>query len=91
MRSLILIAFLFAPGSISAAVVLDRTAVVVGNRAIKLSDVDRDIRVTSFLNRTAIDTSPAARRKAAERLVDQSVIRDEISTGDYQRATDAEA
>jgi hypothetical protein len=90
MRRLILMSMLFTfvlPG----AVVLDRVAVVVGKRAIKLSDIERDIRVTAFLNRTPVDMGPAARRKAAERLVDQSVIRDEIATGDYERATDAEA
>lgn len=90
MRRLILMSMLFTfvlPG----ALVLDRVAVVVGKRAIKLSDIERDIRVTAFLNRTPVDMSSAARRKAAGRLVDQSVIRDEIATGDYERATDADA
>jgi hypothetical protein len=90
MRRAILISMLLA-AALPGAVVLDRVAVVVGKRAIKLSDVERDIRVTAFLNRAAVDTSPAARCKSAERLVDQTVIRDEIATGDYERATDAEA
>jgi len=90
MRRLVLISMLLA-SAVPGAVVLDRVAVVVGKRAIKLSDIERDIRVTAFLNRGAVDTSPAARCKSAERLVDQSVIRDEIATGDYERATDEEA
>ncbi len=90
MRRAILISALLA-SMLSGAVVLDRVAVIVGKRAIKLSDIERDIRVTAFLNRAAVDTSPAARCKSAERLVDQTVIRDEIATGDYERATDEEA
>ncbi|HXE61922.1 MAG TPA: hypothetical protein VN519_00185 [Bryobacteraceae bacterium] len=90
MRRVILISMLVA-SALPGAVVLDRVAVVVGKRAIKLSDIERDIRVTAFLNRAAVDTSPAARCKSAERLVDQTVIRDEIATGDYERATDQEA
>lgn len=77
--------------ALPGAVVLDRVAVVVGKRAIKLSDIERDIRVTSFLNHAAVEAGPAARCKSAERLVDQSLIRDEIATGDYERASDAEA
>src|SRR3569833_649743 len=90
MRRAILISMLLA-SLLPGAVVLDRVAVVVGKRAIKLSDIERDIRVTAFLTHATVDTSAAARCKSAERLVDQTVIRDEIATGDYERATDADA
>jgi parvulin-like peptidyl-prolyl isomerase len=89
MRPLLLI-----PGLIfqmQAAVVIDRLAVVVDKQAIKLSDIDRDLRLTEFLNRMPLDLSGAARRKSAERLIDQAVIRNEISTGGYERASDADA
>jgi parvulin-like peptidyl-prolyl isomerase len=88
MRSAILILVAF---QLQAAVVIDRIAVVVGKHVIKTSDIDRDLRVTEFQNRTPLDLSAAARRKSAERLIDQAVIRDEISTGGYNRASDAEA
>jgi hypothetical protein len=90
MRRIIFISMLLV-SSLPGAVVLDRVAVVVGKRAIKLSDIERDVRVTAFLNRAAVNVSAAARCKSAERLVDQTVIRDEIATGDYERATDEEA
>jgi hypothetical protein len=77
----------FAPG----AVVIDRIAVIVGKHAIKASDIDRDLRVTEFLNRTPLDLSAKARHQSADRLVDQSIIRDEIAGGDYDRATDGDA
>jgi peptidyl-prolyl cis-trans isomerase SurA len=76
---------------IQAAVVIDRIAVVVGRQAIKLSDIDRDLRLTEFLNNMPLDLSGAAKKKSAERLIDQAVIRDAIATGGYNRATDADA
>jgi hypothetical protein len=74
-----------------AAVVIDRIAVIVGKHAVKLSDIDRDLRVTDFLNRQPLVEDAEAKRKAADRLVDQQIIRDELATGGYNRATDADA
>jgi hypothetical protein len=73
------------------AVVLDRIAVVVGKVAIKSSDIDRDLRVTAFLNREPLVITPDTRKKAADRLIDQQIIRQEIATGEYPRASDADA
>ena len=65
------------------AVVVDRVAVIVGNHAVKSSDIDRDLRVSSFLNRQPLDETPASRRKAAERLIDQELVRQDILNGQY--------
>ena len=73
------------------AIVIDRIAVIVGKHAVKLSDIGRDLRVTAFLNRQALAENADARRKAAERLIDQQIIRDELATGGYARPTDADA
>src|SRR5579863_3089124 len=75
----------------SGASVLDRIAVIVGKHAIKTSDIERDLRVTDFLNRAPVDLGLASRRQSAERLIDQEIIRDEIASGDYDRASDADA
>jgi hypothetical protein len=72
------------------AVVLDRIAVVVDNHVIKTSDIDRDLRVTQFLNHDKLDLSLDARRKSAERLIDQSVIREEMEKGAYTRSNTAD-
>jgi peptidyl-prolyl cis-trans isomerase SurA len=66
-----------------AAVVVDRVAVVVGKRVVKASDVEGDLRVSQFLNSEALDLSPTVRRKAAERLIDQELIRQELLNRDY--------
>ena len=59
--------------------------------AIKSSDIDHDVRLTDFLNREPLNFGLDAKRKSAQRLIDQSIIRDEIATGGYNRATDSDA
>ena len=82
---------LLLAGICQATVVLDRIAVVIGKHVIKTSDIERDLRLTDFLNRARLDLGPAARRQAAERLIDQEIIRQEIVTGQYKRPADSEA
>lgn len=78
-------------GLCAAVVVLDRIAVVVGKHVIKESDIDRDLRLTEFLNRQALNLSLAAKRQSAERLIDQEIIRQEIAMGGYPRPSDKDA
>ena len=77
--------------ALSGAVVLDRIAAVAGGHVIKLSDVERDIRLTDFLNRSTLDFHARAKRDAAERLITQQIIRDEIASGSYRRPQESEA
>lgn len=77
-----------APGARPVANVIDRIAVIVGRHVIKTSDIARDLRVTGFLNREPSDLGADARKKSAERLIDQEIIRQEIVTGGYRRPTD---
>jgi hypothetical protein len=89
MRSLFLL--LMMAGASSAVVVLDRMAVIVNKHVVKTSDTDWDLRVTAFLNREPLDFSSQAKRKSAERLIDQEIIREEIVTGNYRRPPDRDA
>lgn len=63
--------------------IIDRVAVSVGNQAITTSDLDREIRVSAFLNRKQPDLSPAARRTMADRMVEQRLILRELENGRY--------
>jgi hypothetical protein len=76
--------------STAPAEIIDRIAVSVAKHAIKLSDIDRDLRVTAFLNREPVNLSPKTRRAAAERLIDQALISDEITDGGYPRPPDSD-
>ena len=71
--------------------VIDRTAIIVGRHVILDSDIERDIRTTSFLNRERLDFGPTARKQSANRLIDQELIRQQIRTGNYPVATQEQA
>ena len=73
------------------AAIIDRVAIVVASAVITDSDIDRDIRIVDFLNRETARFDLAARREAANRLVDQAIIRAEMKTGDYQGASASDA
>ena len=69
----------------------DGVAAAVGNHAIKLSEINRDIRLTALLNGARLDFSVAAQRKAAERLIDQWMIREEMARRGYPDSSPANA
>ena len=75
----------------ATAVIIDRIAVVVGDAVIKDSDINRDVRLVSFLNREKLSFDLAARKAAANRLIDQSLIQREIDLGDYQVPSKSDA
>src|ERR1035441_6480073 len=67
----------------AGSVVIDRIAVIVDKHVIKASDIGRDVRVTEFLNREPLNMNADVKKKAAERLIDQTVIREEVEKGGY--------
>ena len=71
----------------AAAGIIDRIAVTVDNQAITLSQVLEEIRVTAFLNGEQPDFSAASKRKTAERMVEQALIRHEMEFNRYQMPT----
>jgi len=75
----------------SNSVVLDRIAVIVGKRVIKTSDIDRDLRLTAFLNREPLRSDSDNKRHSAERLIDQEIIRQEIVSGGFRRPAESQA
>ena len=84
-------AVMVAAAVLASGAVIDRVAVVVGNTAITETEVLREVRLTDFMNGQPLDLSPQQRRAAAERLVDQQLIRNEMATGTYPMPTDADA
>ena len=77
--------------AVASGVIIDRIAVTVGNWIVKDSDISRDVRATEFLNDQPLNVSEAARKEAANRLIDQLFIRHEIYLGDYPTATPEES
>ncbi|MEO5922917.1 MAG: hypothetical protein ABIR70_03735 [Bryobacteraceae bacterium] len=72
MRTLAIIAVFTT--ALAQAEPLDRIAVSIGNHVITESALIVDLRVGAFLDRAPVDLSVAAKRRAAERLVDQVLI-----------------
>jgi hypothetical protein len=77
--------------SATHAAVLDRLAMVVGNQVFTEGEVQDEVRLTQFLNQRPLDLGPEQRRAAAERLVDQQLIRNEMQIGGYPQPSQSEA
>jgi peptidyl-prolyl cis-trans isomerase SurA len=89
MRVRLLLALVFLlPGT--PAEVIDRIAVTLDNQAITQSEILLEIRLTAFLNGDPVDFSGASRKKAADRLVEQKLIRKEMDAAQYLEAGPAE-
>ncbi len=82
MRRWLLIPALAIASSLSAEII-DRIAVVVGSAVITASEVDREVRLTDFLNQTPLDLNVAARKKAVDRLIEQRLINREVELTRY--------
>ena len=76
---------------LSSAAVVDRVAVVVGNTVLTESELDEEVRLEQFTASQPLDLSPQQRRAAADRLVDQQLIRQELQVAHYQTPEPAKA
>lgn len=65
------------------AEIIDRIAVSVGNDVITTDQINDEIRVTAFLNHTPPAFTPGAKRDAAERLIEQTLIKREMNFTHY--------
>jgi hypothetical protein len=63
--------------------IIDRLAIAVGNQAITDGEITREIRLSSLLNGDAPDYSLDSRRKAADRLIEQALVRREMAFSSY--------
>ena len=66
-----------------SAEIIDRIAVSVGSSVITTSDLDREIRVTAFLNGVKPDFSAASKRTTVDRMVEQKLVERELENGRY--------
>lgn len=71
--------------------VVDRVAVVIDKKVVTESEVLDELRLTEFLNDQPLELGAKARREAAERLVDQELIRRELEISGYAPPSASEA
>jgi DNA-binding transcriptional ArsR family regulator len=80
LKILLLVACLLLP---LEAGIVDRLAVIVGQQTITQLQLDEEIRVTALLNHGPIARDVETRRAAADRLVEQLLIRREMEQSRY--------
>jgi len=90
-ESIIALALVLWPLSLCPAGVVDRVAVVIGKTVVTESELLDDLRLTEFLNNEPLNLGPAARRTAAEHLVDQDLLRRELTLSGYKAPPAGEA
>lgn len=65
------------------AEIIDRLALVVGRHVVTELQLDEELRVTAFLNGKPVVRATDTRREAADRLVEQLLIRREMDLNHY--------
>lgn len=75
----------------ASATTIDRIVAIVGKRAIKQSDIERDLRVTQFLNNAPPNTVVKAQKESLERLIDQELIRADMAAAGNTSYLEADA
>jgi len=88
-----LIASILILQALSLAEVIDRIAVTVGRQVITESDVIGELRLSAFYSQAEPQFTSQSKRKAAERLVERTLIRNEMEAGQYAlpKAPEADA
>jgi len=82
--------YLLLAGS-GTAEVLDRIAVTIGNQVITESEIAEEIRMSAFLNNEPAQFTGKVKREAADRLMEQRLVRREMELGRYSEGSPAEA
>src|SRR5580658_5522650 len=72
--------------SVCSAAVVDRLALVVGKTVFTQTEVDDEARLSELESGKPLDISAAKRKEAAERLVDQQLLRNEMQVTAFQPA-----
>jgi peptidyl-prolyl cis-trans isomerase SurA len=85
-----LVGALLAIGALAHGDIIDRIAVSVGNRVITQSDVDRALRVAAFQDGVKADFSAARKQAAAEAMIEQKLIQNELENSRYPLPDSAE-
>ena len=76
-----LVAFLIAV--CCSAEIIDRIAISVGNQVITVAQIEEEMRITAFLNLEKLDLSVEAKKKAADRLMEQALVKRDMEFSPY--------
>lgn len=82
---------LLALASLGEAELIDRIAVSVGNQVITEAQILDEIRITAFLNNQEPEITPDQKRAAAERLIEQALVKREMELSRFSIPEQTEA
>ncbi len=88
--AVIVFIFLVTPFA-ARAEIIDRIAVTVGNQVITTDQINEEIRVTAFLNHSEPKLTADEKKQAAERLIEQALIKEGMDYSHYPLPTLADA
>jgi hypothetical protein len=74
--------------SVLPAVTVDRIAIVVNQRIVTEMQLDEELRVTALLNHEPVKRDGQTRRAAADRLVEQELVRHEMELSEFPFPTE---
>ena len=74
-------------GFVLQAEIIDRIAIVVDQQVITESQINEEVRVTALLNHQPFQENEKERRSAADRLVQQLLVKREMDLGNYPAPT----
>jgi hypothetical protein len=83
MKTLAAFVLLAASAGLLPAEIIDRIAITAGNQVITESQIDQEIRITAFLNREKLDIGAESRKQAANRLIEQALVKREMDLSHY--------
>ena len=63
--------------------IIDRIAISVGNQVITKAQIDEEVRLTAFLNASQMNVSDEERKKAADRLIEQTLVKRDMEFSRY--------
>jgi hypothetical protein len=75
--------------AIVRAEIIDRVVIVAGGEVITELQLEEELQVTAFLNQAPASADTEARRAAADRLIQQSLVTREVELSRYPEPTDA--
>jgi peptidyl-prolyl cis-trans isomerase SurA len=90
-RSRLGIVFLAVGCVMLSAEIVDRVAVSIGTQVITDRQIEEEVRVTEFQNSEKLDLSAGKRKQAAERLIEQALIKREMDLSHYPLPDQQEA
>lgn len=83
MRRIVFALMLIGTAAAAAEEVIDRVAVSFELEVVTLSAIRRQMRMSAYLEGKPAEDTPEARRAAAERLIDQALVRREMNLSRY--------